>query len=474
MAPVFSFASAVGAALATKTASVDIAKPREAGYFAGRDSFAAVTARAPPSMKQPKELPTPPNSISPSIPPQAYGRRVSSAPPTPPLPVHLDSDMDLQDAVDHANAQDRLHRGPIIKRETESVADMDTAATITPGPHRGLIVKRERESVEEDMDTAGAITPGLLAKHYLPGILLENGPLAIRHIMGYLTTSVPGFSGIPPAKARRVVVSALEGRAGDEPGEIDEDVRFEKVGWGKWDARRRRQPPGDARSVRPHQDSRTAHPTTTDHPIARPIPSPSRRPIRRRNIASGASGASEALSHKSEPDDFDPDVEKMCLDGNLRRPTPPGYRDLLTLSELEADTTVDEDWASIGPAELRRRYGPFTGFTVVRRRGSMHTARSRQDANANANMSAWKKKDKGSGSKTIKSGSRSSSPHVHRYPPHPHSDPPTTTTTTTRTTVHEGIGEGPAPPPLPDGDVGSSDTQEREAAAEALINMKSV
>ena len=66
----------------------------------------------------------------------------------------------------------------------------------------------------------------MLAKYHLPDIMLSHGPLAIRHIMGYLTTSVPGFAGIPPAKARRLVVGALEGRGG-EGGGVDGDVEFE-------------------------------------------------------------------------------------------------------------------------------------------------------------------------------------------------------------------------------------------------------
>ncbi|RPB28345.1 hypothetical protein L211DRAFT_751284, partial [Terfezia boudieri ATCC MYA-4762] len=77
-----------------------------------------------------------------------------------------------------------------------------------------------------------AITPSLLAKHYLPGILLQHGPLAIRHLTAYLIASIPGFSNIPPAKQRRLVVGALEA------GGVNGDVIFEKVGWGRWDARK--------------------------------------------------------------------------------------------------------------------------------------------------------------------------------------------------------------------------------------------
>jgi hypothetical protein len=79
----------------------------------------------------------------------------------------------------------------------------------------------------------GSITPTLLAKHHLPKIL-NNGPLDIRHIIGYLTISIPEFSSIQPAKARRLVVEALEGCGGGDRSGLKRDVKFEKVGWERW------------------------------------------------------------------------------------------------------------------------------------------------------------------------------------------------------------------------------------------------
>ena len=182
--------SSIGHAFAGMTDSVHIPKPRDNSFWTGKDSFAAVAARSAPTKKHTAGLPTPPNSISPSLPPQAFKELAKAAhrgPPTPPGPTHVDSDIDLDDAVEHAKAQS--------------------------SPHRNLTARRLGQL--EDLEAVGSITPSMLAKHHLPGILLENGPLAIRHIMGFLTTSVPGFSGIPPAKARRLVVGALEGRGSD-------------------------------------------------------------------------------------------------------------------------------------------------------------------------------------------------------------------------------------------------------------------
>ena len=83
------------------------------------------------------------------------------------------------------------------------------------------------------LEASQKISPTMLAKYYLPGIMLGNGPRPIRHVMSELTQSVPGFSRMPPAKARRTVVAALEHPEGGGP---DGSVMFNKTGWGRWDA----------------------------------------------------------------------------------------------------------------------------------------------------------------------------------------------------------------------------------------------
>lgn len=333
-----------GSALVSEamTASVDIPKPRDPGYFTGRDSFAAVAARSLPAKKQPAGLPTPPNSISPSLPPQGYKGRVSEAPPTPPAPAHVDSDLDLQDAVDHAGSSDRLSRGPVVGHGLEGLADMDTA---------------------------GAITPGLLARHHLPDILMDNGPLAIRHIMGFLTTSVPGFSGIPPARARRLVVGALESRTSSgEQGGINGDVRFEKVGWGRWDARRKGQSRRDARST---QVSDSVRQVSQDPQSGLQIPSDDARLERRRQHLSGASvaGDSAAFSHDSEieyenrSEDtgmIEHEADQMSLDEDGSGSSLESPADTPVQEDDVGDVTDEEDWASIGAAALRQGVLPRT------------------------------------------------------------------------------------------------------------------
>ena len=319
--------SSIAFAFAGKTDSVNIPKPRDAGFWAGRNTFAAVVARPVSSGKQPSALPTPPNSISPTLPPQGFK---SAGPPTPPAAATVDSDIDLQDAVDHARAQDQPQHG---------------LATI-----RGSLA---------DIDAAGAITPTLLAAYHLPDILLENGPLAIRHVMGYLTTSVPGFSGIPPAKARRLVVGALEGRgSGTGYQGVDDDVIFEKVGWGRWDARRRGQPPRQTGSCGLRSGR---HPSPSFR--SEGILGTSSRDERSRDLGTrmGADRDSEA-EYDTLPEDVsmqEHEADKMSLDGVGSCSSSDSLDDDPMLDDDYDDVTDEEDWASIGAAALRQGSFPL-------------------------------------------------------------------------------------------------------------------
>ncbi|KAL8645223.1 MAG: hypothetical protein Q9210_006829 [Variospora velana] len=321
--------SSIALALAGKTHFVDIPKPRESAFWAGKESFATVAARPKSTGHQHGGLPTPPNSISPSLPPHGYKGRALTAPPTPPPAATLDSDLDLQDAVDHAKAQDK--------------------------PQGAFSMARGQASLG-DLDAAGAITPGMLAKHHLPGILLEHGPLAIRHVMGFLTTSVPGFSGIPPAKARRLVVGALESRG--ENGSLrrlDQDVIFEKVGWGRWDARERSQLPRDRRAE--HNSNG--------------LQIPENNTSRQKHSRAGMGPASIGFSHDSEMEYDNPHIDmlefeadKMSLDGAGSFSSDP-YNDVPPGLDDVEEATDEEDWASIGAAALRQSSFPLTGGSRI-------------------------------------------------------------------------------------------------------------
>ena len=310
---------------ATKSSARDIPKPN------GRDSFTAVAAKSVPNPRA-QILPTPPNSISPSLPPhdlKPYGTRATMAQT---VLEHLESDLDLQNGPDGQDAYAEL--------------DHDIGS---PGP-----------------DTTGTITPTLLAKHYLPEILLNHGPLAIRYIMGYLTASVPGFSGIPPAKARRVVVAALEGRgSGGEGGEIKGNVKFEKVGWGRWDATLNGHPSRTQQSPPPSVPS--------SYSAGMPITKPSGFSFDRTRLnapESSWAGDSAVFSHDDDMDilSFDNEADKMSLDGSCSSSEAPPEDE--PMGDDPEDMTDDEDWAAVGAAALRAASysgsGPGPNFLTSR------------------------------------------------------------------------------------------------------------
>ena len=315
-------------ALAGMTASVDISQPRDGALPSGRDNLIVVTAKAG---KHPDMLPTPPNSISPNLPP--HRRRDSRSIPDTGFSGGL-----VEEEDDNMGAP--------VKIEDHAVQGLSAEALDSLG----------------DLDSAGAITPGLLAKHHLPDILLSHGPLAIRHIMGYLTTSVPGFSRITSAKARRLVVAALEGRGGsiDVPG-TDGDVMFDKVGWGRWDARLRGQPP------RERPSGNLTPPGSLPSNYSQPAMNiPGRRVSHNSSERFDGSGtATSAVFSRSDLDNEDHDVideeaDRMSLDGNddeCASVSPPP-EPLMDVDMPEGDETDEEDWASIGAAALRAQSLP--------------------------------------------------------------------------------------------------------------------
>lgn len=311
--------SSIALALSGQSGSINIAKPREVDR---RDSSASATG--PTSKHRPNSLPTPPNSISPTLPPHKVKPADPTRVPHPPT-SHLDSDIDLQDAVDHAKAQDQP---PALSRDALS-----------------------------GLEASGPITPAMLAKHHLPEILLNHGPLAIRFVMGHLTQSVPGFARIPPAKARRIVVGALESKMG---GGENGDVEFEKVGWGRWDARVKGQPPREGRNIESgaQQAGQLGLSPPASMPDSYALSHASALQIassrRTRDLHSGGSWGQESIidSREEDMDDVAENyADKMSLDGeeesSSEEQAPP-------MEDIN-DDTEEENWAAIGPEALRRQ-----------------------------------------------------------------------------------------------------------------------
>jgi hypothetical protein len=266
-----------------------------------RDNFTVVAARdGPVTVTRSQPLPTPPNSISPALPAHGLKAQLQKAKLEP-----IDSDLDLRESPDD------------LKRSVSPAA----------------------------LEASGAITCAMLAKYHLPEILLAHGPLAIRHITGYLTTSVPGFSGIPPAKARRLVVGALEGRGGEGAG-LHGEVEFEKVGWGRWDARRR------------GQATRSRQPTPPGGaPAGIPISSSGLRASNRLNVDHG-----DDEFHFSHDDKdrlmMEYEADRMSMDGSASASCSEAPDDDIAMNDDPEDATDDEDWAAMGAAALRAESYP--------------------------------------------------------------------------------------------------------------------
>ncbi|KAI1772368.1 putative Sin3 binding protein-domain-containing protein [Hypoxylon cercidicola] len=295
------------ASMASAAAARDIPKTSPLS----RDNLTAVAAARSVPVTRTHSLPTPPNSISPTLPPHGLKAQLQKA-----KLDSIDSDLDLHEGADHSPAG------------------------------------------SPSFESAGAITPALLAKFHLPEILLNHGPLAIRYITGYLTTSVPGFAGIPPPKARRLVVAALEGRGqghGVEGGGVIGDVEFQKVGWGRWDAKRRGQPSQDATS-RESIGNGIPGSAPTSIPISQGAVWNTDRS--RLNARATSNGHSAAFSHDGrDVNMMENEADKMSLD-SLDGPasascsSPPGDEDMAMNDDPE-DATDDEDWAAMGAAALR-------------------------------------------------------------------------------------------------------------------------
>ncbi|KAK4634297.1 hypothetical protein CLAFUW4_01659 [Fulvia fulva] len=292
--------SSIAMALASQSSSRAIPKTRPAGDHSGTASYERAASA----------LLTPPNSISPEL--AAWPNHASAM--SPPL-MDITEEMDLEDRHDSPN--DDIQQGgmPLSKG---ALSNLDDAVTITPS---------------------------MLAKHHLPGIMLGNGPRPIRYVMGELCQTVPGFSRIPPAKARRIVVAALESRSG---GGLDGNVEFCKTGWGRWDAHIK----GSSRDsavgsfndghLSPPRSERSYAVSHTDSGVNMPAV---HMHGKHREHYYGGSWTEHGLREEDEldMDDMDPleeAADKMSLDGESD-------------SDSLDDETDDEDWAAVGVDALR-------------------------------------------------------------------------------------------------------------------------
>lgn len=299
-------------ALASQSASVDIPKSRDTGDHSGT---------AIHEKKATMALLTPPTSMSPDM----AAHPVKEANTSPPA-IDIDQEMDREDSLKPSGIP--LSKGAL-----------------------------------SDLDGSQTITPTMLAKHHLPGILLGNGPCAIRHVMGELTQTVPGFSRIPVAKARRITVAALENRQGGGP---DGNIEFNKTGWGKWDAHYKSSSRDSAigsfndNRLSPPRSERSYAVSYSDSAIN--IPG-QHFPAKYREQHSGGSWGAESLREEDEfdmdmvVDPLEDEVDKMSLDGMSSSD-----------SSTEGDETDEEDWAAVGIDALRKASLPAPNAPIQKAR----------------------------------------------------------------------------------------------------------
>jgi hypothetical protein len=260
--------------------------------------------------------------MSPSLPAHKHRPGMAGA-GRPTLHESVDMDIDLQDAVEHAAAQDQ----PAAALSREALAGLDASRQIT------------------------AI---MLAKHYLPGIILGHGAMPIREMMAHLTQSVPGFSRLAPSKARRLIVAALEHRAG---GGLNGEVKFEKVGWGRWSVAGQSSSSTRGVPIGTHSASHSGPtpPASVDSAGGLQIPKNMRG---QHDLYSGSWAAASTASSQDEEM-----ADRMSLDGSESSGSDTSEMDLE--NDLDDDTD-EEDWAAIGPETLRNQLRPQPSRTKYR------------------------------------------------------------------------------------------------------------
>ncbi|GEQ71067.1 hypothetical protein JCM33374_g4748 [Metschnikowia sp. JCM 33374] len=99
-------------------------------------------------------------------------------------------------------------------------------ASSVPGQSDKKHTTKLSTSSPEAIRVASEITPNRLAN-----LLIRKGPLAIRLITSQLSIEVPGFDLLSLSKQRRLIMAAME------QGDPENDVVFEKIGWGQWAVR---------------------------------------------------------------------------------------------------------------------------------------------------------------------------------------------------------------------------------------------
>ena len=115
------------------------------------------------------------------------------------------------------------------KHEGEKWESTSTEMSTSPSKPDGTNSKKHllSTSSREGIQVASKITPTRLAN-----LLIRKGPLPIRHITSQLSIEVHGFEMLSLSKQRRLIMAAME------QVDPENNVVFEKIGWGQWAVRK--------------------------------------------------------------------------------------------------------------------------------------------------------------------------------------------------------------------------------------------
>lgn len=115
------------------------------------------------------------------------------------------------------------------KHDEQKMGSTPPEVSMSPPKHDGANSKKHllSTSSREGIQVAAKITPTRLAT-----LLIRKGPLPIRHITSQLSLEVQGFEMLSLSKQRRLIMAAME------QVDPENNVVFEKIGWGQWAVRK--------------------------------------------------------------------------------------------------------------------------------------------------------------------------------------------------------------------------------------------
>ncbi len=258
---------------------------------------------------QPDILPTPPNSISPSLPPHRIASPSLTSTRTL-VGTESDGDSENEDKK-YSSSWSRTHLSEPITSES-------------------------------------------LATHFLPEIFRrENGAVSgsvnVKDILSHLRT-LPNFKSLDNQTARRKVTAALEHHIGG----VEKNVMYNKVKWGVWEAI-----PMDSKDK-----GRRASKKEARRPSSISVP---------RVKASGSSIESPLSVRSNAVDsDSENEADAMSLDGDAPRPKLLKGQRHFTPEPLvdDSEATEDEDWDGTNPDRYREASMSSYAASHSSRRGS--------------------------------------------------------------------------------------------------------